>query len=119
MIRASGWKSCVIAIDGQLSAVCNLGKPYENAVIQVPTIDEGTLVVRASRLVDGTGIGLYITHDQTAVPVALNVGTGTGNFMWIIPLAGVQYLWFYTSVAQSSAAVTFYVRGFNGAVKTN
>jgi hypothetical protein len=119
MIRVSGWKSCVIAKDGQLSGVCDLGKPYEYAVIQVPTIDTATLVVRASRTVTGTGIGLYITHDQTAVPVALNVASGTGNFMWMIPLMGVQYLWFYTGAAQSTAAVTFYVRGFNGAVKTN
>lgn len=119
MIRVSEWKECVIAASGQLSAVCDLGKPYENAVVQVPTIDEGTLVVRASRTLTGTGVGLYITHDQTAVPVALNVASGTGNFMWIIPLMGVQYLWFYAGAAQSSGAVTFYVRGFNGAVTTN
>ena len=119
MIRTSGWEECVIAKNGQLSGVCNLGKAYENAVVQVPTIDTATLVVRASRTLTGTGVGLYITHDQTAVPVALNIGSGTGNFMWIIPLKGVQYLWFYAGAAQSTAAVTFYVRGFNGAVRTN
>ena len=119
MIRASEWKTCVIAASGQLSAVCDLGKPYEYAVVQVPTIDSSTLVVRASRTLTGTGVGLYITHDQTAVPVALNVGSGTGNFMWLIPLMGVQYLWFYTATAQTGGARTFYVRGFNGAVKIN
>jgi len=118
MIRESGWKECVIAKDGQLSAVCNLGKPYEYAVVQVPTLDNASLVVRASRTLTGTGIALYITHDQTAVPVALNVTAGTGNFMWLIPIMGVQYLWFYAGAAQTTAAVTFYVRGFNGAVKT-
>ena len=118
MIRESGWKECVIAKNGQLSAVCNLGKAYEYAVVQVPTLDTATLVVRASRAIDGTGIGLYITHDQTAVPVALNIGSGTGNIMWVIPIMGVQYLWFYANAAQTTAAVTFYVRGFNGAVKT-
>ena len=115
MIRTSAWKSCVIAQSGQLSAVCDLGRAYEYAVVQVPTIDTATLVVRASRAVDGTGVGLYITHDQTAVPVALNIASGTGNFMWIIPLKGVQYLWFYAGAAQTTAAVTFYVRGFDGA----
>lgn len=119
MIRASDWKTCTIAQSGQLSTVCDLGRPYEYAVIQVPTLDTSTLVVRASREVDGTGIGLYITHDQTAVPVALNVTSGTGNFMWIIPLMGIQYLWFYAASAQSTAARTFYVRGFNGTVTTN
>ena len=119
MIRVSDWKTCVIAASGQLSAVCNLGKPYENAVVQVPTIDEGTLVVRASRTATGTGVGLYITHSTGATPVALNIASGTGNFMWMIPLKGVQYLWFYAGAAQSSNAVTFYVRGFNGAVKTS
>ena len=119
MIRTTSWKECVIAKNGQLSAVCDLGKAYENAVVQVPTIDTATLVVRASRTLTGTGVGLYITHDQTAVPVALNVGSGTGNFMWVIPLMGVQYLWFYANAAQTTAAVTFYVRGFNGAIRTN
>jgi len=118
MIRVSAWKECVIAASGQLSGVCDLGKPYEYAVVQVPTLDTTTLVVRASRTATGTGVGLYITHDQTAVPVALNIASGS-NFMWIIPLMGVQYLWFYAASAQTSGAVTFYVRGFNGAVKTN
>ena len=119
MIRVSDWKTCVIAASGQLSAVCDLGKPYEYAVVQVPTIDTGTLVVRASRTATGTGVGLYVTHSTSATPVALNVASGTGNFMWIIPLMGVQYLWFYAGAAQTTGAVTFYVRGFNGAVKTN
>jgi len=117
MIRASAWKSCVIAIDGQLSAVCDLGRPYEYALIQVPTIDTGTLDVRASRTATGTGVDLYINYDGAAEPIA--VGSGTGNFMWMIPLRGVQYLWFYTGAAQASNAVTFYVRGFNGAVRTS
>lgn len=114
MIRASTWKTCTIAAAGQLSSVCDLGRPYEKAVVQVPTIDSATLVVRASRTATGTGVGLYITHDQTAVPVALNITAGTGNIFWEIPLNGVQYLWFYAGSAQTSGAVTFYVRGFNG-----
>ena len=115
MIRASAWKECVIAASGQLSAVCDLGRPYENAIIQIPTIDSSTLVVRASRTATGTGVGVYITHDQTAVPVALNITAGTGGFMWIVPLMGVQYLWLYAGSAQTGGARTFYVRGFNGA----
>jgi len=119
MVRTSKWVECVIAKSGKLSAVCNLGKPYEYAVVQVPTLDTATLVVRASRAADGTGIGLYVTHTTGATPVALNITSGTGNIMWIIPIMGVQYLWFYANAAQTTAAVTFYVRGFNGAVKTS
>ena len=117
MIRVSRWESCVIAVNRTLSTVCNLGRPYEYAVVQVPAIDAGTLDVRASRTATGPGVDLYIAYKGAVEPIA--VGSGAGNFMWMIPLYGVQYLWFYTSVAQASNAVTFYVRGFNGAVRTN
>ena len=118
MIRASKWVECVIAKAGTLSAVCNLGKAYEYALIQVPTVDTATVTVRVSRTLTGTGVDLYLV-DGDGSNAKVIMDSGTGNFMWAVSIYGAQYLWFYTDAAQSTAAVTFYVRGFNGAVRTN
>ena len=118
MIRESGWKSCVIAKSGQLSAVCNLGKAYEYALIQVPTVDTASVNPRISRTETGTGVDLYLV-DGDGSEAKVVTGSGTGNFMWAVPIYGAQYLWFYADAAQTTAAVTFYVRGFNGAIRTN
>ena len=118
MIRESGWKSCVIAKSGTLSAVCDLGKAYEYALIQVPTVDSGTVGVRVSRSATGTGVNLY-TVDADGSNAQVLMDSGTGNLMWAVPIYGAQFLWFIAGAAQTTAAVTFYVRGFNGAVKTN
>ena len=116
MIRASSWESCVMAKAGTLSAVCDLKRPYENALIQIPTIDTAQITVRVSRTATGTGVDLYLV-DGDGSPAKVESDSDTGNFMWAVPIHGAQYLWFYADAAQSTAAVTFYVRGFNGAVK--
>lgn len=118
MIRESGWQDCVMAKDGQLSAVCNLGKAYEYALIQIPTLDTAQITVRVSRTLTGTGVDLYLV-DGDGTPAKVESDSDTGNFMWAVPIYGAHYLWFYADAAQTTAAVTFYVRGFNGAVRTN
>jgi len=117
MIRSSIWETCSIAKAGTLSGVCDLQRPYEYALIQVPTIDTATVTVRVSRTKTGTGVDLYKTDGDGSNAKVIS-DSGTGNFMWLVPIAGAQYLWFYASAAQSTAAVTFYVRGFNGSVRT-
>lgn len=117
MIRAdSTWETCTIAKSGTLSGVCDLQRPYEWALIQVPTVDTATITVRISRTKTGTGVDLYGT-DADGSNAKVISDSGTGNFMWAVPLRGAQYVWFYASAAQSTAAVTFYVKGFNGAVE--
>ena len=106
MIRVSRWESCVMAKNGTLSAVCDLGKAYEYALIQIPTVDSGTVTVRISRTATGTGVDLYLV-DGDGSNAKVIMDSGTGNLMWAVPIYGAQYLWFFAGAAQTTAAVTF------------
>jgi hypothetical protein len=94
-----------------ISDECDLGAPYEYMLLEVPTITEGTLSVQALRASAGTARNLYDT-DKDGSNAQLIADSGTGAFMWIVPIHGAQYIKVTAGAAQS-ADRTFYVRGVN------
>lgn len=114
MIRASHWKSCVIASGGTASAVCDLGRPYESLLIDIPTITTATITVEVSRTSTGTAEPLHTNAGDDVVIT----DSGDGEIMFSVPYAcGAQYITLLSSQTQG-AKRTFYIRGFNGAVIT-
>jgi len=109
----SDWKSCVIAQSGQTSAECDLGQPYRFILIDIPTIDTATVTVQVARESGGTFRNLYVTDAADGGPNKVIADSGTGAFMWMVEAGGVQYIKMYASAAQSTAAVTFYIRGLD------
>jgi len=107
----SDWKSCVLAKDGQTSAECNLGQPYRVIIIEVPTVDTATLTIKTARASGGTFRDLYLTDPADGGNNKIISASGTGGFIWVVEAGAIQYIKIYASAAQTTAAVTFYIRG--------
>jgi len=111
--RIGKWISFEIDISDSttVSDECNLGAPYEYMLLEVPTLTSGTLSVQVLRASAGTARNLYKT-DADGSNAQLLADSGTGAFMWIVPIGGAQYIKVTAGAAQS-ADRTFWVRGFN------
>ncbi len=112
-LRHSDWEDAVVADEGTLSAAVDLGAPYRSLVIDIPTIDSSTVTVQVARTAADTYKSLYVISisdgdDDPAITTA-----GTGGIMVVLPVFGFQYLKILCGSAQTTAAVTFYVMGFN------
>ena len=105
------WKSCVIAKDGTLSAEVDLGRDYEYLSIFFPTIDSAAISIKGSRTTGGTFQPVYITDPATGANVLPISTAGTGGINWIVPIGGFRYIKLLAGAGQTTAAVTFYVRG--------
>ena len=95
------WKTVTIANGGTTSAECDLGRPYENIQIIIPTITVGTLNITVSEATGGTFVRLGATD---------MVASGTGNYADTFELGGYQFI--KLVAATQVAARTFRVRGY-------
>jgi len=111
--RIGKWTSFEIDISDSttISDECDLGAPYEYMLLEVPTIDTGTLSVQALRASAGTARNLYDT-DKDGSNAQLLADSGEGAFMWIVPIHGAQFIKVTAGGAQSTDR-TFYARGVN------
>jgi len=95
------WLPVIIADEGTISAEVNLGLDYDYLEVQIPTLDTCDVGIQTSMTAGGT------YQDLSSVVEA--VGTGAYNDVWY--LGGWQFIKLESSETQSTAAVTFYVRG--------
>ena len=109
----NNWISFEIDISDSttISDECDLGASYEYMLLEVPTITEGTLSVQVLRATGGTARNLYST-DADGSNAQVIADSGTGAFMWYVPIGGARYIKVTAGAAQS-ADRTFYVRGVN------
>ena len=99
----SQWKNATITYltDADLTAEVDLEKPYENMTIIVPALDSTTLVCWAAEKTGGT----YYTVGKSQ-----SVEAGTGSYIDVWPICGLQYIKIETGTDQT-ANRTFRVRG--------
>jgi len=111
--RIGTWKSFEIDISDSttISDECDLGAPYDYMLLEVPTIDTGTLSVQVLRASAGTARNLYDT-DKDGSNAQLLADSGEGAFIWIVPIHGAQFIKVTAGGAQSTDR-TFYARGVN------
>ena len=109
--RIGTWKSFEIDISTSttISDECDLGAPYEYMLLEVPTLTSGILSVQVLRASAGTARNLYNT-DADGSNAQLLADSGTGAFMWIVPIHGAQFIKVTAGAAQA-ADRTFWVRG--------
>jgi hypothetical protein len=98
------WKDVTIADEGTLSAECDLGDNYEFLNIYIPTIDSANISLYVSDKLGGTYYPLGLSTNVFAA--------GTGGLMTTFELGGYQFIKILSSATQSTAAVTFSVRGY-------
>jgi len=110
--RIGIWKSFEIDISDSttISDECDLGAPYDYMLLEVPTIDTATLTVQALRASGGTARNLDLTVNADGTTAAITSDSGTGAFIWIVPIHGAQFIKLVANAAQSTDR-TFWVRG--------
>jgi len=110
--RIGNWISFEIDISDSttISDECNLGAPYEYMLLEVPTITSGTLSVQVLRASAGTARNLHLTVNADGTTAQVISDSGTGAFIWSVPIHGAQYIKVTAGAAQS-ADRTFWVRG--------
>lgn len=111
MFTEGSWITATIAANATTSAEIDLGRVYEKAVIHVPALTNCKITVQGAIKSAGTFQNVY---DQSSGSMQkVWTSEGEGEFMWVVPLGGLQHLKLYSSVAQGSER-TFYVRGTRG-----
>lgn len=107
----SEWESAVVAKNGTLSTEVDLGANYKYVTVLIPTIDSATVSVQGLKTSGGTA---YPIHDwKDADGTVLQATTaGTGGIA-VTFKCGFQFIKLLCGAAQTTAAVTFYARGFN------
>jgi len=95
------WKHGTIAKDGTASSVIDMEGNYAYLQVEVPTIDAATLKLQ--------GAAEGQTFRDLGQSVTTVSGTGAFNDTWI--LGGWQFIKIVASAAQTTANVTFRVRG--------
>ena len=108
MKRTLGWIDVEIAQSGTTSDAVDLGVPFENLLIYVPTIDNATVTTEVSY--DGTTFTAFRTFKDDGTDAAVLAGASTGGYVWRIPF-GFQH--FKVKAGASQAAKrTFKVFAF-------
>ena len=103
MLRGK-WNTATIESGQTLSNEVNLQTGYDTLfdtlLVMIPTIDECKVNIQASDEAGGTFRDLYLVEgDGTNCKVMSDLGTG--NFVWNIPLNGLQFIKIQTTVAQT------------------
>lgn len=114
-LPCSGWVTSTVAKDGTISATgTDLGMPYKYCTVILPTIDSAAISLQGAMTLDGTYNPIHGWNDADADGTVLVATTaGTGVITATFPLGGFQYVKVLCGAAQTTAAVTFYLRGFN------
>jgi len=108
----SAFKSCVIAKDAQLSAEVDLDGIYDELLVIMPAIDSAAISVRISDKSGGTFLPVHDFLDADGDGTVLQASTaGTGSIAVIFKIGGAQFIKLYAGASQTTAAVTFTVRG--------
>ena len=111
--RIGRWKSFEIDITDSttLSDECDLEGCFNYMLLEVPTITGATLTVQVLRASGGTARSLHITDPADGGDnVVISATSGTGAFMWMVPIQGARYIKILAGTAQA-ADRTFWVRG--------
>jgi hypothetical protein len=98
------WKDVIIADEGTLSDECDLGDNYEFLNIYIPTIDSANVSLQVSDKAGGTYAHLGLSTNVFAA--------ATGGLYTTFELGGYQFIKILSSETQSTAEVTFKVRGY-------
>jgi hypothetical protein len=98
------WLNVTIADEGTLSGECDLGDNYEFLNIYAPTIDSANISLYVSDKAGGTYYPLGLSTNVFAA--------ATGGLYTTFELGGYQFIKILSSATQSTAAVTFRVRGY-------
>lgn len=110
--KFTGFKSAVMAKNGQETSEIDLGGIYEKILVIIPTIDAAAVSVKISNETGGT---FYPVHDWLDADgdgtVLQATASGTGGIAAVFKIGGAEFVKVYAGAAQTTAARTFLVRG--------
>jgi hypothetical protein len=106
------WKTATIAKDGTLSAEVDLGRSYETLLVVIPEIDSAVVNILGAEKTSGTFQNICVTDQADGSnSKVITTPAGTGEFTWVVPIGGVQFIKVQTDAAQTTAERDFRVCG--------
>jgi len=112
-LRVSDWKAATVAKTRTSSPAVDMEASYKSLALIIPTIDSATVTLTVSDKYDGTFYPIYSISVNDGDDDPLITTEGTGATATVFPVFGYQFFKVVCGAAQTSAAVTFYARGFN------
>ncbi len=112
--RAGQWKDALVdvSVDADLSEEVDLGAPFEDLVVLIPTIKSATVTVHVAKEKGGTYYPLHILDDDaTGSFVSANTAATTSNCI-IFRIGGFQFVKIALGATQDNDT-TFVIRGLN------
>ena len=109
---AGEWKTATVDAAGTTSAEVDLGLPYDEVLIDIPTLDLATVALSVTDVTGGTFVPLHQWRPETFGNALWLVAASTGGF--VIPckcLHGFRYVKVVCGAAQNGGARAFKLRG--------
>ncbi|MCJ7829231.1 MAG: hypothetical protein MUP81_05790 [Dehalococcoidia bacterium] len=103
------WITVTMADQETTSEAINLGKVFEKAVVILPVLTSCRITMQGAMTTGGTYQNVYM-HDSDGNMHKVWTAESEGEFNWVAPLGGFQFLKLY-SYPHQEAARTFYVMG--------
>ena len=104
------WVTCTIAESKTESTECDLGRVYENVIVQLPALTSGTIKLQGAKFSGDTAKDIYIVVPTTGALIQVISAATTGDHMVVYPLGGFRFIKF-VSGAEQAAARTIYCQG--------
>jgi hypothetical protein len=112
-MKWTSWKTALIdiSVDDDLTAEVDLGYICDSLLMYIPTIDLAQVSIEVSEKSGGTFADLYVTDPADGGNNQVISASGTGDFHWVVPLGGFQFIKVKTSASQTAGDVSIRVRG--------
>jgi len=111
-LRTGGWKEVTIAKDGTTSAETDLGAEFRSVQAYCPAIDSATITIKPSRLTGDTAVQAYTLIVGGGDYVNTTTARATAGMNLFLDICA-RFVTIVLSAAQTTAAVTFYIRGID------
>ena len=114
-LRLGSWKTVTVTKDASpaVSSETDLGAVFRNVQVYTPAIDSAALTVKVSRLTTETAVQVYaFDADATGGFVHTTTARATAG-MEVFKDICARYVTLLLDATQTTATVTFYVRGID------
>ena len=110
--RTGSWVAAVLPDESATTPEVDLGGEFEKVQVYSPAIDSATLTVKVARNKGDTAVQVHAMDDDATGDFVHTTTAKTAAAMNIFTICA-RYITLVTGANQTTAAVTFYVRGID------